>query len=491
MRRPLLPTLAAAAIALLLSACGSSSGGASAPLSAALSYFPSGTPLVVTLRTRPGNPLNARSLSKAKASNPDVSLLEAALFAKLAQTGVNYDRDVTPLFGTPITFGIGATQVGGGTPTPFLVAWRTHSAAALAHLVGDLHGVSAAGATDGAKLYTVGKVSFAVDGPLLLVSQNLTNLTTALDRHKTGAGFTSAEFARDTSGLPSSELTGAGDLRGVLDTPRAAMARKVPWVAAIDGYGVSLGGSTQTDARFSFRLNTGAHSLSAAQLPFAAGTRTPTLANSPGTPIAVSLRDPAQIWTFLQSAEHSADPAAYAKLTAKEQTAGRRAGTNIPAFLSSLTGNVQVVSDGTQTVGRLTVSSAAAASFEKLLAHPSGGSTAISLGSGFYRTTQSDGTTLTAGAVGDTLLLGKATVAQEKAFAAVESTPGHGSGAITFSVSLRQLLAKSIAAQGTGNPLTDQALGLIGAITGSVSVTPQALTGSASLPYHLPAQTGG
>ena len=486
-RRLSLSVLAAAA-ALALAACGSSSS-SSGPHTSAIAYFPSASPAVAVLDTRPGNPFSSKALAAAK-DNPDYALVQAGLFSELAKAGVNYDRDVKPLFGTPIVFGVGAAQVGGGTPVPFLVAWRTASAAALGHLVRDLRGTRQTGRHDGATLYSIdGRAAFAVDGPLLLVSQNAANLSAALDRRQNGDGFTAAEFARDTAGLPHSQFSIAGDPAALLDRPQDARARTVPWVGAIDGYGVSLGNSDQTTARFSFRIDTGGRALSTAQLPIAAGASAPELASGPGLPISFALRDPAQVWNFFRAAQRTADPSGYAKLTRQAQTTRARTGVDVTQFLGSLTGDAQVVSDGTQTVARITTSPAEAASWEKLLAHPSGSPTR-SLGDGFY--SMADGSSpLTAGAVGDTLLIGRATVAQERAVAALSSTPSHGSGALAVQIQLKDLIARELARSGRTNPLAGQLVDALGTLTGSLQASPKALTGSAAVPYHLTGQTTG
>src|SRR6202000_3247691 len=111
----------------------SSGGGATAPpapLTAALSYFPSGSPLVATVVSEPKN----AAVKHIEASTPDAPLLKAGLFQELAKLGINYNRDVKPLFGNPIALGIGSANVTANN-TPFLAAWQTESATALKRLI--------------------------------------------------------------------------------------------------------------------------------------------------------------------------------------------------------------------------------------------------------------------------------------------------------------------------------------------------------------------
>jgi hypothetical protein len=455
--------------AVLLAACGSSSShsAVSSGLSTALSYFPTGTPIVATVDTSPNSAAEQQERAIEK-QNPDLTLAKAALFAELAKAGINYNQDIKPLFGNPIALGVGAAQVSGNA-TPFLATWQTGSAKALAQLVTDLHATKT-GTHDGATLYSLGSFAFAVDGAQLLISQNAANLTAALDRHGAGAGFSAAEYAGDTSGLPSDAVVSiVGDLQSALDTPSAAEARRVPWVSAIKGYGVTFS-STAKSVALQFRLDTSGHSLSASQLPIAQDSQAPALAIGQGVPIAFGLHDPAQLYTFVLGAERSADPSGYQKLLRQESTAQQQTGVDIDSFVRSLTGDVPT--------------------WEKLLAHPGSGTTSTALGGGFYRLTESDGTTLVGGAVGNELLLGNGSVAQERTFAGVAPTPSQGSGAVGFQVALGNLikLALSRSATASASPFTGELASLFGNLTGSVQATPQALTGSATIQVN---QSGG
>jgi hypothetical protein len=447
-------------------------------MSTALSYFPSNSPVVATLQTGAGT--SDQSLQSLQSKEPDLAIAKAALFAELAKAGVNYNRDVKPLFGTPAVVGVAAPTF--GNATPFLVAWQTDSQTALAHLASDVHGVTRTGSHDGATLYQFAHVAFAIDGPLLLVSQDSANLTAALDRHAAGDGFNAHDYAADTAGLPSdAPVSVVGDLQTVLDTPATAQARKVPWVSAISGYGVTLS-ETAKNVALRFRLATGAHSLSASQLPIASGATSPTLATGAQDPIALGLRDPAQVWQFIKATAQVVDPAAYRTLQTQEQSASQRTGVDIESLIDSLSGDLQVSSTGHVTIGRIQATAADTASWEKMLANPGTGSTSTALGDGFYRITEKDGTTLTGGAAGDRLLLGNGTPAQERTYAAAPSTPSGGTGAIAFHVAIGQLVTLALQHSGeAGNPFIGQLGSMLGDLTGSLQATPQALTGSASL----------
>ena len=487
MRRLLLMLLAAASL-LAVTACGSSgSSGSSAgaPLTTALSYFPQDTPFVATVDTA-SNGASAQQLKALQSGDPQVALARAGLFTELARLGIDYNADVKPLLGNPIALGVGASQVSGNA-TPFLAAWQTDSQSALQKLIGDLKGATKSGTHDGATMYQLGKASFATDGALVLISNSPATITAALDRHSSGAAvLTAADYDRDTSGLPDDPLISmVGDMQSVLDTPKAATALKVPWVEALKSYGVAFSGSSR-QVSFAFRVDSTGKTLSDDQLPIANGSDSPGLAGS--LPIQASLRDPAQVYDFILDAERAADPSGYQKLQTDEARAKTRTGVDLDQFLHSLTGDLDVTSDGHTTIGCLPVSAAGAATFEKLLAAPGQGSTSRPLGQGFYAVTEKAGTRFVGGVADHQLVIGNASVAQLRAYAQTPRTPGSGaSGALAYHIALGPLITLATAHSGTPDPIVQRLVSMLGDLSGSVQATPQALTGSATIPLKTPA----
>jgi hypothetical protein len=478
--RRLGPAALAALTALGLVACGGPSHSGSVPLDTALSYFPQSTPFVATVDTKL-DAASGRALESAENGETSSALVKAALFSKLAQLGIDYNRDLKPLLGNPIAVGVGGLKVS-GSATPFLLAWQTDSATALAHLLADLKGATKTGTHDGATTYTLGRAALATHGALLLISDNAATISTALDRHRAGVGFSSAEYSRDTQGLPSGLVSIVGDLQSALDTPKTAQARKVPWVAAITGYGASLN-ATRHAVSVHFRLDTSGRTLTADELPVVSGGQAPGLAGS--LPIEGGLRDPAQVYAFILDATRSAGPHAYTKLRRQEHTTQTQTGVDLDGFLRSLTGTLQFTSNGHETIACIPVSAADAATWEKLLAHPPQHGAGSSLGNGFYRVRETDGTTVIGGVVGDELVVGhRATVAQEQAYAHTTSTSGGGHGAVALRIALGTLIAENL--HSTPNPIATKLLSAIGDLTASAQVSPQALTGTLSVQVTPP-----
>ncbi len=449
---------------LALAGCGSSSGSGAtgAPLRAELSYFAPGSPFVLSLTTSP----SARSVRSANAllgRFPLAGFAEQELFSRLQQVGIDYATDVKPLLGDPVTLGVDTANPTGLAAQDLLAVWRTTSARRLSALIHKIPGTQARGSADGAKLFSLGTLEMAQAGPTLLLSGTPGEVQTALARHAHRAGLTSAEDSRLATGLPAQPLLEAfGDLRAVLSTPQAAEARQVPWVAAIRGYGVALEPSG-SGLRLAFRLDTGGARLSPSELPLADAAAT-SLFPGGGAPISVGISDPGQAVSFLLGVLRVAKPNVFS-----QYPKGAAAARDLAGLLH---GDGAVASDTRTTLARLPVTDPARAKSDLAAAV---GSSVRSLGGGFSR---GDGVTI--GSSGSELLVGRASVAQLKAFASVPSTSATGTeGDLVFRIVLPAVLALALhhAPSGAAAALLSQ----FGDLTGSVKASAAALSGVATL----------
>ena len=470
------------AFAFALAGCGSSSsGGAPNPTVDALSYFPASTPFVLTLATNPQAP----SIEQAQGlihKFPVVTLGETALFARLGQLGIDYSKDIRPLFGNPIAIGaVGSSLT--GTQTPFLVAWDTKSASGLSALVPKLSGLQSAGTHDGAKLYVAAGAAVAIDGATLIFARSTQIVESALDRHMHSQGFSSAQYEQSTAGIPQNGLIEAfGNLISVLSTAKMAKARRVPWVAAIKGYGASISAG-QTGLTIQYHIDTSGSTLATSQLPIAGGSTAPSVAGD--LPIQAAVRDPAQIIDFAEAAAQATSPASYATFLKNQTTLEHKTGFDLSALIAMLTGDLVVESDTHTTIARAQVSSpSSAATMLAKLAKPGGlakASHLSSLGGGLYAV-KSSKQTLTLGVIGNQLAIGKATPAQLHAFAsAPTASVSADTGSITFRIAVADLLHITLR-----HPLSATAqefLNLLGDVTGSAGATTSGLTGTATLGF--------
>jgi hypothetical protein len=473
--------------ALAVAGCGSSKSASSPnPVNTELSYFPANSPFVMSIVTDP----NSAAVTGAHDlinNFPIASFGESALMQKLNQEGVNYENDIRPLFGNPVMFGL--TDMGFSTSagsTDFLLVWVTKDAGKLSALLKKLGGFRSAGSHDGATLYQAGGAAFAVDGATLLIGRSATVVDSALDRHAHGGGVTASQYAQAFNGLPQNSLIEAfGNLAGVLSGRGTAKAQRIPWVAALRSYATSISANS-SGLTFQYRLDTTGQQLTQAQVPLAPATVPPTLAGT--LPIAAGIEDPAHIVAFVESAEQASSPASYAKFLRRQATIRAKTGVELNSVLKLATGSLMISSNTRATMGRVGLSNptAAASALSKLMTQPHSvfdKSTSVHrLGGGFYAINESH-QTITVGVVGSQLLVGKATPAQLRSFAAAPIAQAAGAqGSVAFQIALIQLLKVTLK-----NALPKEAQGALGAlgdITGWADATPSALTGSATLAVH-------
>lgn len=482
-RRLVLLLLAAAvASALVIAGCGSSaSSSASSPIATELSYIPAGSPYVVTIATDP-NSSAIQGLQNLIGKFPLAGLGIQELQSKLTQFGLDYSSDIKPLLGNPVVIAFAssaAPTTANATSPPIVAAWIVKSASTLKSLL-KKSGVSAAGNRDGATLYNAGGAEIAVDGTTVVVGTR-DDLTAALDRHAHGGGFSVTDYEHDSSGLPQSALFEAfGSLNSVLAQPSAATARRVPWVAAIRSYGAAVTASSE-GLSIDFRVDTSGGKLSAAQLPIAAGSTAPAPAGP--APIEVAIHDPSQIVTFAENVAQAVDPSGYQRFLGNEATERSKLGIDLPGLTKLLTGDMSVASNTQITAVRAAVSNPAkvAQTLAKIAHAPRSiiHKPVVPVGGGFYAI--DEGTfTLTLGVAGNQLLVGRATPAQLRAFAAAKTNPVAGAqGSVAFRIGLIELV--ELALHQAPPTIVQPILSSIGDLTGSVAATPDALTGHATL----------
>jgi hypothetical protein len=468
-------------VAIALAGCGSSS--LSSALSTELSYFPKDSPFVMSIVTDPGS--SAVKNGQAMLHRlPLVTLGQAALIARLQQVGISYDADIRPLFGNPLLVGVEGPSASGATRSKVLVVWVTKDAGTLSSLIRKLH-FPRTQSLDGATLYQASTSTLAVNGATLVAGPSA-SVMAALDRHAHGDGISSAAYEREIRGLPQSSLIEAFGYLSPILSAHNAKTRRVPWVAALRGYGVSLSASS-AGLNVQYRLDTGAAVLTSAQLPIAPGAAVPRLAGS--LPIQVGLRDPATTLRFALDAEQRASPARYAADLARMTAVRRRTGVDFRRdVLDQLGSNTVVASDGHSFMVRVDVLSTATAArtlqrlgpsaLDVVGTHP--GAT-VTLGlDGFETIHRAHKPNILFGLVGSELVAGTATPAQLRTFAAAPAAAAPGAqGAAAFRVALPQLLALTL--RSAPSKTLTRLLSSLGDLTGWLSASATALTGSATL----------
>ncbi|HEY6397101.1 MAG TPA: DUF3352 domain-containing protein [Solirubrobacteraceae bacterium] len=457
--------------------CGSNSPStAPNPVNSELSYFPASSPLVASIATNSSAP-EIRNLGAMIGNYPIAAFGLAYAKTRLQQLGINYDTDVHPLFGNPIMLGLADSN--GVSSRTLLIAWVTRDANALATLVSKFH-VTKTRTYDGATLYALSSIAVAVDGPTVLLGTSQQALMGALDRHARGGGVTQAEMSAALAGLPPHPFLAAfGSLTGVLSSQRAAAARRVPWVAALRGYAVTLNASS-AGLSVNFKLDTTGAPLAAAELPISTVTAPPGLVG--GAPIQVGIQDPSQLVYFLEQASQRGGLTAFLM---QQAAVHRKTGVDLKSLLGLLTGELAVNSNGHGTIAEIRVKNpgAAATILAKLSTVPNSvlpHSTLTRRAGGFYQLNEQR-RTINLGIIGSELLAGNVPPSQLRQFAAapLSPAPSGSHGAVAFRIALSQLI--HLAVKNAPSQL-QTLLGSLGDITGWIAATPQALTGAATLP---------
>ncbi len=471
---------------LALAACGSSSPAAT-PLSSALSYFPRDSPFVMSLVTSP----NAPAVKNAQAMLgriPFATFGQAALISRLQQLGISYDTDIRPLFGNPVMVGLASS--GGSNLRAFstgntsLLAWVTKDAGTLSSLVKKLH-ASSTGSHDGATFYRVSGTTLAVDGATLLVGSSQSLLTTALNRHAAGSGMTTAGFNADLGTLPSGALVrAAGDLAPLISS---SSRTAVPWLAALRAYGVAVGTSSG-GLTFQYTLDTSSAHLSSGELPLSPGTSPPGFVGT--APLQLGLREPAATLAFALDAERRSSPTQYAAVVARMNAVRRKTGVDFRRdVLDQLGANLALNSTPADRglMARIDVRNprAMARTLRKLGPSLLGvlgshSQSTVTAGPAGFEIVHRGRNKILVGLVGSELVLGTGSPAALQAFGTAPAVAAPGAqGAFAFRVSLPEAI--QLTQRGAPSKTIQAVLSALGDISGWLSSSSSALTGSATL----------
>ena len=465
----------------MVAGCGSS-GSSGGPLQTELSYLPAGSPLVVTFQTDPNSAAVKNTMSFIGRFQ-FAPVLESAVITRLKQAGVDYDADVKPLLGNPIVIAGTGPSLSGSGSRRFVGVWVTKSASGLSSLIKrTASSLRNLGSRDGVTVYSGQGTCLAVDGATLIIGPSREVVFAALDRHAKGGGLQMTDYARATAGLPAdAEIQAFGSVQQLLTgNPRASSALRVPWVASIRGYGVSIGAAS-SGVTVSYHVDTSGSTLTAAQLPLSSAAGAPELPT--GFPVVAGLRDPQHLIGFVESAEQVAAPAKWASFQRRQAALRAKTGADINQLLHQLTGTLAIASDLHATFARAEVAdpAAAAATMAKLAKDPRDAfqtPTVVRAGNTYvFKRPTGD---VIVELVGKRVVVGsKATPGQVRAFAAAPSSAASGQGPAAFSVALPQILA--IATRHGSTRIPPAVVNLLGNLTGSASNTASGLNGSASL----------
>jgi hypothetical protein len=209
-RRTAAVLAALVAALLVISGCGSGSGGSKPKgLDDLLGYVPANSPLVVSANVDPGSD-QWKNVDKILAKFPISGQIKGQLKQQFAKEHLNYDKDIKPLLGGDALFAFPdarelATSNGGSTPV--IGAWSTGDGGKLKDLLARDGSNRAVGKSHGATIYTSGDEDwFAIDGNNAIAATSRPLLEAALARHDGSDHLTIDNFNKAFKGLPSDPL---------------------------------------------------------------------------------------------------------------------------------------------------------------------------------------------------------------------------------------------------------------------------------------------
>jgi hypothetical protein len=477
-----------AAVALIAAGCGSKSS--SSGLGDALSYVPKGAPLVVAIDTDPEG-AQWKQVDKLIGKFPFGGQVMQGLKRGLeSNSKLNYDKDVKPLLGHDLVVALTSAEgMHSGGHTPFVVAWKVKDEDAGRRLV-QSNGTKV-GAANGVDVYRDKSGTFdAFKDGTVIAADTRADLESAL----AGAGgadhMTEDDFNAALEGLDQDGLVRvAGDLQAILAaTPKAAVARKVKWLAALRTFGATL--SAEDDGvAWQFRVKTEGD-LTGKDLPIAAGAESAPVVRRAGE-VGIGIRNPAQIVTFGEAVARVTDPGGYAKYQRQKKRTGRKLGIDIDRdVIGQLTGNVaaSVALNGDFAVrADLRDPAAAEATLRKAVPRlervANGKAIGISTpknGKGLYAVAEANGKKVVFGVVGKVFVL--ATDASRAAQFAGESpsTVSGVKGSLVVASDARALV-NAIAEQRGQGTAAQFVTGALGDLLGSVEAETGALTANFKL----------
>lgn len=482
MRRTLLAFLAVALIAV--AGCGDKGGsgpGAKSPLDEALGFLPKDAPFALAIDTNADGD-QWKQVDKLLGKFPLVGgQAKQSLKDQLKNSGVDFDKDIKPILGNDAV--VGSPSVQKGNSDHFVAAIQAEDEGKLDKII-DKQGVKQVGEKDGFKLYEdTDDGDFAARRDAVVVFADTREvLEAAVEQRGKDDRLREDDFEKGLDGLPEDALVRVyGDLQTLLaESPEAATARKVPWVAALRSFGVTLA-AEKDGVGVNFQVKTDPSELKPEDLPLASGEPAPPVAGNDNE-FLLGIRDPSQIVEFAQRTAQVVDPSGYRDFEVAKRTIGSKLGVDLDRdLIGQLSGNAQVAiaADGTfavradlqdpaafeatlkKTVEVLPSALEGAGLGKVTIAAPKGGEQ-------FYAVAFESGKTAVYGVVNDKFVLSnKPERAAAMAGAATKTVPG-GKGAMVFFADARELVGAALAMQGEGAQLGSLFTGALRDLTGSV-----------------------
>jgi hypothetical protein len=325
-------------LAFMVAGCGG--GDSDSALDSALAYLPKDTPFAVAIDTDIDGDQN-KALDALLDKFPFGDQIRGTLLQRFEESsgGIRFDDDVKPVLGNPLVVGAADPEAISGDSAALILAIKAEDEGALDDLIDELK-LRKAGEASGATLYQDGDTFVAVEGDMVVFTNDEGRLKSALERADGDDHFDEDAFNEAFDGLPESALVRAyTDIEALLKSgPGSVDVRKVRWIGALRTLGltaVAKDDSIDIDLRARTEGD-----LSDEDLPIAPGDEAPPVIDREGE-LGLGIRDLAHIVRFAENAGQAIDPAGFGDYERAKQTIDRQLGVSLDDDLvGQLTGNV-------------------------------------------------------------------------------------------------------------------------------------------------------
>lgn len=339
MKRLSLTFSALAVLVAALIAAGCGSGGGSS-LGDALSFVPKDAPVVFAVKTDPDSE-QYKNIGKIAKKFPGANQIESQLKQSLSRSGANYEKDVKPLLGNDLVAAVPSAKDLGGAGNSTIVTLKVKDEDKAKELI--KKDAKKIGDKDGAELYQESagsNVTTVKDG--VIVSADTRQLVEQALSAKDGDHMSDDDFNDRLGDLDKDALIRVGgDMQAILAaSPNGGVARKVKWVGALRGFGVTL--KSESDGlAVDFAAKTEGD-LSDQDLPIASGDESAPILRRGGE-IGLGVRDVAQIVEFGQQAAKAANPSGSSQFESQKKQVNKQLGIDIDKdLIGQFTGNTSM-----------------------------------------------------------------------------------------------------------------------------------------------------
>lgn len=338
MRRLLAPLLLAATLAL--AGCG---GDGESSLDDALGYLPGDAALAVAISTDVDGDDYA-GVRELVERFPFGQQAVDALRRSIEDDGVDYERDVEPILGNELVFGVpDARALQQDEVRDFLLALKVEDVDKARELI--QRGTREAGEHDGTTVYASeeGDAFSAIHDEVFVIARSRERLQQAIDQRQADDRLREDDLEEALEGLPDDAVAKLyTDVEALLEAdPQTANARRVEWISALRTLGMTAQ-VTGDRVALDFVLDTEEGELSDQDLPVAPGEESPGVVTEPGE-IGVGVRSPAQLVRFAERVAQAVNPQGFGDYAAGKRQFGERLDVNVDRdVIAQFEGDVSV-----------------------------------------------------------------------------------------------------------------------------------------------------